>query len=415
MLNVTLGQSFDSYGGYRGIKTQKTDRWHTVKIADREWFVTPEGHGIFLLGINHISTGAGGSKEVLANLEDWNFNSGGYDSPSEILDRLPGFISVRLHDAPHWLPANRFAYTDVFSEAFRAQTEKTIREKCEQGRKYLNLIGYSLTDTPRHNLDTARSRRGTDWVSYIRQLPASAEGKRRYIDFLQESYDNNFEQFRTAYRLEDVAGFESLADYSFQNLELKRPAIRKDDEAFLAIIVEQIYRLTRQYFTQYHPGALLLSEKYKMHDHPAAILRLAGEYFDIISIQPGPTMGPDAGQGPDESSFDRSYWKMLYKITGKPVLITDHAVSFFTPEYPRTLWHQFNSEQKAAEFYDWYLRQIIAEPHIIGYVRCQYQSRYDPLRTLLKQGLLDIEGNRYENLCEQISKTNQEVYNQLYR
>jgi len=415
LLSTSLAaQSLDQYGGYTGLKGTETGKWHTERIDDREWFITPEGNAMYVLGINHIDTNDD-LQQALSNLAQWNFNSSGYGAPVPVIEEFPGFISVRLHDAPHWLPADRFGFTDVFSEEFARQAGQLIREKCLVGKDNTRVIGYSLTDTPRYDLDIVRARRGTDWVSAIRQLGPKAAGKKRYVDFLRESYGNDFGKFKTAYRLESVSSFDDLLRYDFRHLELTRPAIRQNDEAFLAIIAEKIYQLTREYFDQHHPGALLLSEKYKMHDHPEEILKLAGKYFDIISIQPGPTTGPDAGQGPDESTFDADYWKNLYELTGKPVLITDHGVSFHTPEYPRTLWHQFHSEEKAADFYDEYLKQVVSQPYIIGYLKCQYRSRYDPLRTLLKQGLLDIDGNPYAAVTELVAKTNQAVYQQLYR
>ncbi|MEM8966903.1 MAG: hypothetical protein AAGE93_10840 [Bacteroidota bacterium] len=412
----SFAQSLDEYGGYTKIKGTKTGQWHTENIDGRKWFVTPAGNAMYVLGINHIEASSEDEKQqTLTNLAEWNFNSSGYGAPIPIIKEFPGFISVRIHDAPHWLPADRFGFADVFGEAFAQRAARIIREKCAIGKDNTRVIGYSLTDTPRYDLDIVRARRGNDWVSAIRKLPAETAGKKRYVAFLKERYNEDFNKFKTAYRLESVNSFDNLLNYSFTNLELVRPAIRQDDEAFLAIIAEKIYQLTREYFDQYDPDALLLSEKFKIHDHPEEILKLAGKYFDVISIQPGPTTGPDVGQGPDESVFDPSYWKGLYELTGKPVMIMDHGASFHTPEYPRTLWHQFHSEKRAADFYDQYVKQVISEPYILGYLKCQYQSRYDPLRTLLKQGLLDMNGEPYPTITEQVAKTNQAVYQQLYR
>lgn len=65
--------------------------------------------------------------------------------------------------------------------------------------------------------------------------------------------------------------------------------------------------------------------------------------------------------------------------------------------------------------YDRYVRQAVAEPYILGYQRCQYEDRYDPLRTLLKQGLVNRQGRPYDILTEQIGRTNEDVLKQAYR
>ena len=64
--------------------------------------------------------------------------------------------------------------------------------------------------------------------------------------------------------------------------------------------------------------------------------------------------------------------------------------------------------------YDQYLRQVIHEPYIIGYQRCQYRSVYDPYRGLLKQGLLDLEGKLYKKVVKVIADTNRIVLKELY-
>ncbi len=333
-INVAWSQAFDAFGGYTKIKGQKTGQWHVEEIDGRHWFVTPEGNAMYVLGINHIQVRSDSErKAAVEHLGKWHFNSGGYGIPEWMLDDYPGFIHVTLHHAVHWLPAHRFAFYDVFSVDFEENVEAIIREKCEIGKDNPNVIGYSLTDTPRYTLDIIRRRRGIDWVSYIRELPAESAGKQRYVQFLRDTYDNNFEKFQVDYRLEDIDSFEDLLDYDYRYLELRRPAIRRDDETFVALIAEKIYQLTEKYFDKYHPNALLLSEKFKIHDHPPEILKLAGKYFDVISIQPGPTKGPDVGQGPDESTFDPAYWKKLHELTGKPVFITDHGFAFYTSEH----------------------------------------------------------------------------------
>lgn len=405
---------FDRFGGCEDIAGTKTGRWHIEVIKGRHWFVTPEGHGCYIIGINHIHDGGSNSnRHTLRHLQDWGFNCAGYGPSKWIRSQKPYFVGLRLHDAVHWLPAQRFAFLDVFGQAFVDSVDRKVQEACENNKENPFAIGYSLTDTPRYDLDISRRRRGSDWVSALRAQEGDTPGKRRYLAFLKERY-GSVEALRTAYRIEDLKSFADLDDYDFCRLELTRPAIRRDDEAFIAIIAERIYRLTSKAFDRYDPKALVLSEKFKKHDHPMAVLRIAAKYTDVISVQPGPTCGPDVGQGPDESVFDLTYWQQLHEMTGKPVFICDHACSFYTPEYPRTLWHQLDSEEDAARFYDRYLRQVAVLPFMPGYMRCQYKSRYDPLRTLLKQGLLDLDGQPYKHLVRQVRLSNEAVKREVY-
>lgn len=406
---VAQAAELDRYGGYTGIQGEKNGHWHLEVIHGRQWFITPEGNAFYVLGINHV-TGLDDSEQehALRNLSQWGFNTAGYDAQSWIREEMPHFVHVSLHDAIHWVPANRFAFVDVFSEAFADHVDQTIRKHCEAARDNPYTMGYSLTDTPRYDLDIIRKRRGTDWVSFIRQLDPDAAGKKRYVEFLRARY-GTFSDFKTGYRLANIQSFDELYSYPFHTLELTRDAVRTDDEAFLVLIADRIYKLTSEAFDKYDPDAIVMSEKLKMHDHPVEILRLAAQYSDVISIQPGPS------KGPDESEFDPSYWREIHAITGKPVFICDHACSFYTPEHPRTLWHQLDSEKDAARHYDIYLRQVAAERYMPGYQRCQYKSRYDDLRTLLKQGLLDLQGQPYDKLIEQVTSTNHYILKSVYQ
>ena len=47
-------ETFDRYGGIKSIRATETGWFHAERIDGRDFLVTPEGHGFFALGINHI-------------------------------------------------------------------------------------------------------------------------------------------------------------------------------------------------------------------------------------------------------------------------------------------------------------------------------------------------------------------------
>jgi hypothetical protein len=47
----------DTYGGFTDVKGEKTGFFHTQKIDDRWWLVTPEANGFFGIGLSHPVTG----------------------------------------------------------------------------------------------------------------------------------------------------------------------------------------------------------------------------------------------------------------------------------------------------------------------------------------------------------------------
>lgn len=50
-------KELDAYGGFTDIKGEETGFFHTQRIDDRWWLVTPEGHGFFGIGLSHPVTG----------------------------------------------------------------------------------------------------------------------------------------------------------------------------------------------------------------------------------------------------------------------------------------------------------------------------------------------------------------------
>ena len=55
--NITQGTELDTFGGFTDIKGKKTGFFHTEKIDDRWWLITPEGHGFWGIGMAHPITG----------------------------------------------------------------------------------------------------------------------------------------------------------------------------------------------------------------------------------------------------------------------------------------------------------------------------------------------------------------------
>lgn len=386
----------------------------------RHTLIDPDGEPLFALGVNHIAValnrdarrgGAVGLTDgqivdrAEANLRRWGFNTVGYDAPEALRGRLPYFSGLQFTSCLHALPPERFGYDDVFCPGFQARVEASIAEVTARRRDDPRLIAYYMSDTPRWDLDTARLRRGTDWVSRIRGLPADRPGKRAYVAFLAERYPGP-EDFAAAYRM-PITRFDELLGKDFHHLELTHPRVRADDEAFLSRIAETHYAHLRRCFDRHDPNHLVFSERYKMHDHTEAVITAAGRHFDAIAVQPGPEVGPMPGDGSHESQWDAAYWSRLGELSGRPAIICDHQVSFYAPQMPITLWHQAGSQEEAGAAYARFVEAAAESPSILGYQRCQYASLYDSTRRLIKQGLIDEYHRPHEALVSCIKQANQ--------
>lgn len=399
---------------------QKAHRFSLGSVNGSHGFVDPDGNRLWVLGVNHIGDTRPVPKtdepqgvfdartQAAENLRKWGYNCAGGDNSGPIQEELPYFVTVSLTNTAHWMPQHRFGFEDVFSEGYEKRIQNSIKKVCDQHCHNRNLIGYFWTDTPRWDLELTRNRRGSDWVSYVRSLPANSPGKKSYVDFLMAYFDHSFDQLNRAFRSK-FDSFDQVAESKLAGLELIRPEVRRCDLAFLGVIANRIYSVAATAFQRYDRHALLLGEKYKSHDHPSTVLEAAVKYVDVISIQDGPEFGPFPGQGRHESQFNQAYFDRLFADTGKPILIVDHAISWKTPARPQTLWYQCETQADAARMYDAYLTAAANRPYILGLCRCQYLSEYRADRGLLKQGLLDENGQPYAQILEMITQSNQKA------
>ncbi len=396
---------FDSYGGLRTLKTEATGWFRVMRFGERDLFVTPEGHGYVALGVNHIGVmalGAGRDRYFLdtlkPRLEEWNMNNLGYGAPRELEARMPYFAAVavapvekhRSHPAPG--ASNSFEFPDVFDPEWQRDVEERIRRVCERHRENRFLVGYFWTDTPTWDIERTRALRGTDWVSAIRKLEAAAPGKRRYAEFLAGRYRGRLEELNSIYGIE-LGSLDEIAGHGFERFAMGRHRVREDDEAFLEEIAKRYYEAAGQAQRRHDPNHLVLGDRYLAGDAPDSVLRAASPWIDVVSVQPGDRY---TNLQPPSTRFPERFFERLHRVTGKPVLICDHAISYPTAEQPLTIFEQRPSEAEAARATDEFLRRAFSKSYVTGYLRCQYIDRPAGFGRGLRQGLVNAKGEPRE-------------------
>jgi hypothetical protein len=271
---------------------------------------------------------------------------------------LPYLVDCYPAQTSSWRSGTDFFYPDFFDPEWQGHARERIREMVEAERGNPNLIGYYWTDTPLWHLEKARRERGTDWVSSIRQLPDTSPGNKRYQQFLSES------------------GSES------------------GDEAFLQIIARQFYKVLGEETRRLDPRGIIFGERYNFNDCGEVVIKEALPWIDAIAFQPGGAL------------FDGKLLDHLHVISGKPILLCDHQISFPTPRFPKTMWQQLPTQEAVGKAHARYLEEAFAKPYILGYHRCQFIDRYIPSQGILKQGLLREDGSPYEELVRTVTENN---------
>ena len=400
----------------KGYNRVEKNAFHIKHINGHYHLFTPLNEPFLSLGINHAGAIAEPdpfnlfqskykgdwktfSQTVVENFRNWGFNTAGYHSPFELHKKLPFMAEAYPYPAgiAYWMP--EADYPDVFDPKWEAEINNTLKLMYELVKKNnKNIIGYYWTDTPRWNLDLARQQIGKDWVTHIRSLPESAPGKKQYLKFLMDRYADNPSVLGSAYNLQTVKTGASI-DKILSGICLDLPTVREDDRDFLRLIARRYYGVLGECTRSIDPDHLIFGDRYLGGDHPKEVIEEALPWTDVLSVQP-------LGIHFEEDLFDS-----LFEMSQKPILICDHQSSFYSKEYPETLWSQLPSEAEAAKAYHDYLTTAFKKPYIIGYHRCQYIDRFDKNSKLLKQGLLREDETPYQLLVEQVKRTNHFIKN----
>jgi len=250
-----LGQgpgALDRFGGLRAIKLEGTSWFRLTQVGERSLLVTPEGHAFVALGVNHAGAlGRGAAWErrraaLMENLESWNMNNLGYGGPPELERTFPYFATITLarvekhRSDPVAGRADSYVFPDVFDPAWQNAVESEIAAGCARHRDNPYLIGYFWTDTPTWDLVKTRGLRGTNWVSEIRRLAATAPGRRRYAAFLAKRYEGRLAELNTIYGLE-LRSLQDLATADLSRVAIGRHVVGEDDGEFLGEIARQFY------------------------------------------------------------------------------------------------------------------------------------------------------------------------------
>ncbi|MCF7818931.1 MAG: hypothetical protein K9M54_13725 [Kiritimatiellales bacterium] len=420
----------DRYGGNLNLVTRATGYFRLEETRGRWWLITPEGHPWVALGVNHLGEmksadiyartvlakrlGRDWSRafaEVEKQCREWGFNSAGFQAPAELRDTMPYIISTPFMAASFW--QEPLAYADVFAPTFAVEAETKALAAAAEMKANPMAIAWTWTDSTSWDIKFTRGTRGTDYVSFMRELPADAPGRQRYTEFLRQRYKRDIAALNGAYG----TAFASFDDVVGSALDRDRERIFADDREFLRLIARQYFQTISEPFRREHPAGLLMGDRFHLRDYPDEVLVEAAKVIDVLGIQPGDHFYPPQTRlpRPDETWFDAVEFDRLHRLTGKPIVIADHQCGFFDQQTPKTGgWFQYATVDEAAASYDRFLRDAFARPYLTGYFRCQYLTIYKDHIKRFKQGLVRVDGTPFEDYVRSVADTNHEVARLTY-
>jgi hypothetical protein len=170
------------------------------------------------------------------------------------------------------------------------------------------------------------------------------------------------------------------------------------DEAFLRLIARTYYQIIGEETRRLAPDSIVFGERYGSNITPSFVIEEAAPWIDAVAVQP-------YGNEFNAAEFDR-----IHRASGgKGIIICDHNISFPTKEHPKTMWTQLPTVKEVAQAHSQYVNDALSKPYILGYHRCQYIDRFQAHLGVLKQGLVQADGNPHEELVRLLAETNRKV------
>ena len=401
----------DSYFGLSSLKCKPSGFFRLTKTRDRHHLVTPDGHAFIALGINHLAAlqqpvESGlrvrgdtawqifWDQKLRPQFADWHMTTLGYGAPAALKAKAPWFATIQLaaiekhRSDPKRVSRDAYHFPDVFDPAWVTDVTARITKVAAPLRDDSFVIGYFWTDTPTWDLIKTRALRGTDWVSALRALPPGSAGRQTYATFLESATP-----IASAISTPSTA-FPSPPPVS-STMPISPPSpsaamlCRRTTKPSSRQIAQCFYDVVGKAQRRADPNHLVFGDRYLAGDAPECVLKAAKPWIDAVAVQPGDRYSP---LYPASTHFPEAEIDLLHAITGKPVLICDHAISFPTAEHPRTIFEQMPDEAAAARATADFLQAAFAKPYMLGYLRCQYIDRPASHGRGLRQGVLQSDG-----------------------
>lgn len=371
---LSMAQTLDMYGGFSDIQRQSTGFFRLEKINNRDFLITPEGHPFIVLSVVHVSWGKDPAipfEDIHKNLKSLSFNCAGYQLGTELRTMMPYIEGVWIKGAKRERPIGKnaadlqYEFNDVFDPAILKINEGIIKGDCERNKNNPFYLGYYFMDCPVWDIVLARKLFDIDYPAYIKSLPSGAPGKIAYVEFLKKKYSGKIKSLNKAYNT-SFTSFDWVLDHGFPGLSAVGSREFMDDMEFHGLIAEQYYSTTVKFFKQYDPNHLIFGDRFKQHPLTGrfgdeSVLKVAGKYVDIISVEPD-----------FSKDFDPEVFNHLHSITGRPIMIGDHDVEGFSPEMGLSAYYKARASAVAK-----YKSDAFTTGYIVGYGKCQYFDRPD--------------------------------------
>jgi hypothetical protein len=409
---------YDSWGGWHGVAAAPSGRFRVERVDGVWWFITPDGHGFFSFGVDHLTPAgdfspplgrspyqdnilarygseAGWAAATLARLHKWGFNTiGAFSRPELFPNAIAYTVTLRLAESAPEVPGVppplvARVTRDYFHPDFESGVAAAVAAGVPPCAADPWCLGVFTENEIALNQSLAQVEPYLD--AYLR-LPAGAPGKMALQDFLSRRYAADVSAFNAVWNLSlssfaEVQGLAALvpAPAAPPARPVGSPAQIDDRRAFDAHVAERFHQVTHDVIRAQAPEVLILGTRLLVLSTRPEVLAAIAPWVDALTVnyyEIAPeilAIAPDypADYGiPFAELFDDL--DTMHEISGKPVLIGEFGYRAADAGLPNTLppfFPTLATQSDRAEALERYLRSVLTRPYTVGAHWFQYMDQ----------------------------------------
>lgn len=431
---------FDQYGGKKGKPLKATGFFRTEKVDGRWWLVTPEGHPYFVIGMDGAAYRDGGYGTPVLNPDD--SPRGAFEELPDKTQFAPAYSTVEGRTVVNFVAANlmrkygpdydarwanitdrrlrdwgfnthskwsreeriKFPYITVVRPAAKARKilwapdpfdpnwEANVREgvqaKLTQEKDNPWIVGH-----------TFENERG--WDHYVTDAMlkqgADSPAKVAFVRFLVE---------KAGGQVAPVAQKLGVQGGTVEEIAAKpvnsSAAVAEEIKEFTVLASRRYHEVVRRVMKQYGPNHLYLGGSLVpgWRNSPEWV-RGSAEFVDVLSF--------------DAYKKDPS-WIEENLAYDKPILLLEFSFSVVGRGLrAHSGASAANSHRERGLYYRYLVEQLAAKPQFVGFGFFLYYDQAVPFRSLpegenFNMGIVNQQDQPYEEMIDEVRKTNRRVY-----
>ena len=261
-----IRDDLDQYGGWTGLKGERTGFFHVEKLGNRWWFITPEGNAYFMLQMGWIH------EEDVPRVKSWGFNAGENDTGMPYARNLnffrmdtPAYPVAKLPGLPPWV-----SFPDVFHPDWPAQCAKRAEEVLGPIKDDPLLLGYYMVNEM--CLD--------GWYEAVTQTEPDAPSRAAFIEVARAYYADKPDDLAKDWQAYGLTTIDDLA-----NVKGDPPAVPGLKDAWVRALADRAFSVAANAARAVDPNHLNLGIRMINAPLPEpGILAAMGKHCDVISM-----------------------------------------------------------------------------------------------------------------------------------